>query len=154
MHADPANATLKEMVAQRTKLAMGKNVLVVTGATKAAEEKRRAHLFLMNAIVADRIERVKDLNAAKALLAKGEEGSWDWVYVDDASTGRAEKLFGCGSGGGVGGLGGEIMGGRKRKRGVSEAKNVLSVGATGGVKVVNDEFVVQSLILGALAEDV
>jgi len=145
---DPLTAKLPDMIERRTKLAKGKNVIVVTGATKSAEDKRKAHLFLMSAIGAARIERVKDLNAAKDLLAH-EKVEWDWVYVDDASTTKAERFLGLGSASGAA----AEMPGRKRKRRLTEeSEAALRLG--GGLRVVNDEFVVQSLILGSLAEDV
>jgi len=144
---DPLTAKLPDMVGQRTKLARGKNVIVVTGVTKAAEDKRKAHLFLMRAIGAARIERVKDLNAAKDLLALGKV-DWDWIYVDDASTTKAERFLGLGASATI-----TEMPGRKRKRRLTEEpEGVLGCGR--GLRVVNDEFVVQSLILGSLAEDV
>ena len=75
-----------------------------------------------------------------------ERKVWDWVYVDGESRGEAEgALFGGHSG---------KERGKKRKRESSE-EGVVSQGIVNGkrVKVAGDEFVVQSLILGALAED-
>lgn len=144
---DPQTAKLANMIGQRSKLAQGRNVIVVTGATKSAEDKRKAHLFLMSAIGADRIEKVRDLTAASVLLEQGTE-KWDWVYVDDASTTKTERLLGLGNVG----SGAEVRV-RKRKRGQMHEGEAASA-SNRRIKVVNDEFVVQSLILGSLAEDV
>lgn len=144
---DPLIAKLPDMIEKRTKLAKGKNVMVVTGATKSAEDKRKAHLFLMSAIGAARIERVRDLNAAKDLLTHGKM-DWDWIYVDDASTAKAERFLGLGVSAAA-----TEMPGRKRKRRLTDEPEV-ALGRGRGLRVVNDEFVVQSLILGSLAEDV
>lgn len=104
------------------------------------EEKRNAYLFLTHALGASRVARAGSWEAAKRLGAGGEE--WDWVYVE----GREESVEG-------GGAGGE--GGRKRKRGRGgEGGGVVGAGAgkKGRGRVVGDQFVIQSLILGRLME--
>ncbi|KAK6441926.1 radiation sensitive protein rad9 [Oleoguttula sp. CCFEE 5521] len=116
-------------------------LLVASKKSKATWERRRTYAFLTLAIGAGNVQRVSDLKEAKALLA-GDPGKWSWVYVDDEKVNEAaEALFG--------------KSGVKRKRDETGAKKkgqaVLSAGA-GGVRVVGDEFVVQSLILGGLVE--
>jgi hypothetical protein len=67
------------------------------------------------------------------------------VYVDDDVNDAAKTLFGGGKG-----SGGAAAGGRKRKR--NEGPQMCVEGLQGRVRVVGDEFVVQSLILGALVD--
>nr|OQO24396.1 hypothetical protein B0A51_05776 [Rachicladosporium sp. CCFEE 5018] len=116
-------------------------LLVASKKSKATWERRRTYAFLTLAIGAGHVQRVSDLKEAKALLAS-DPGKWSWVYVDDEKVNEAaEVLFG--------------KSGVKRKRDDTgtkkKAQAVLSAGA-GVVRVVGDEFVVQSLILGGLVE--
>ncbi|KAF2436811.1 hypothetical protein EJ08DRAFT_728536 [Tothia fuscella] len=129
---DPSsdNGNLENVLARRKLLLGEKNVLLVMGKGRA-EEKRKAYLFLTYALGAANVGRVKDLNEAKACLDRGD---WDWIYVD-GDVGEAEKaLYSSAANGGE-------KNGQKRKRSDDNR-----------VKVVGDEFVIQSLILGALME--
>jgi hypothetical protein len=65
------------------------------------------------------------------------------VYVDDDVGDAAKTLFGAKGSGGT-------TAGRKRKR--NEGPQMCVEGLQGRVRVVGDEFVVQSLILGALVD--
>jgi hypothetical protein len=142
----PGSAKLTSIVDQRCKLAEDKNIILITGTSKIVEEKRKPYLFLMCALGATRIQKVRDLNAAKALLEKGQD-KWDWVYVDDAKVAKVEERLGFGTGAVP------VSGIRKRKRGLEDEDEAESPRISRGkIKVVNDEFVVQSLILGALVE--
>jgi hypothetical protein len=142
---DPAgpDARFADVLARRELLLGGQNVLLVTGKGKGREERKRPYLFLTHALGARRVCKCRDLETAREML---ERKVWDWVYVDGESRGEAEgALFGGHSG---------KERGKKRKRESSE-EGVVSQGIVNGkrVKVAGDEFVVQSLILGALAED-
>lgn len=70
--------------------------------------------------------RAVDLEGARLVLEAGEK--WDFVYVEAKDRERAERMW-SGGGGGGGSAG------------------------KGKVKVVDDEWVVQSLILGRLIGD-
>jgi len=134
------------MIEQRAKLANNKNIILVAGSGKQAEEKRRLYLFLMCALGAGKIEIVKDTQAAKVLLKQPR--IWDWVYVDDAKVGKAADRLGLTGGGGA------QTNARKRKRGEEdEHQGTPDELGDARAKVINDEFVVQSLILGALVEN-
>jgi hypothetical protein len=127
------NASLKNILSRRDLLLGGKSVLVVKGKGRA-EEKRKVYLFLTYALGAAEVGRVKDLAEAKTEL---EARYWDWVYVDGEAEEAKKVLFGKDNG-------------KKRKR---ESAIVSASVAGKVVKVVGDEFVIQSLILGGLMED-
>ncbi|KAF2140186.1 uncharacterized protein K452DRAFT_299576 [Aplosporella prunicola CBS 121167] len=146
-------ARLTRVLQRRPKLLDGKSVLLVTGKSRAKgrEDRRRTYEFLTRAMGATRVGRCADAGAARDLLERDDEARpWDWVYVDSAEGEFAEALV---SGAGAGGSA------RKRKRalgagaGGSGGVCTVLVGEGRGVKVVNDEFVIQSLILGALVEE-
>lgn len=132
----PDTARLATIIASRPQWLSGRSVLLVMG-----EEKRNAYLFLTHALGASRVARAGNWEAAKRLGAGGEE--WDWVYVE----GREESAEG-----GLGG--GERV--RKRKRGRTGEGGVVGgsgAGNKGRGRVVGDQFVIQSLILGRLMEE-
>jgi DNA repair protein RAD9 len=137
----------------------GQSVLLVMGRGKA-EEKRKAYIFLTYALGAARVERVLDLKAAKAMLEEhgqesGEKHGWDWIYVDDREEAAAKAMI---MGKTTSGVAGKLMShvGRKRKR---SSMLIESIGekeiANSGrkVRIVSNEFVCQSLILGNVYEE-
>ncbi|KAL1970907.1 hypothetical protein VTN77DRAFT_2741 [Rasamsonia byssochlamydoides] len=158
--ASPAHsARLAETIAGRPKLLEGQSVLLVMGRGKA-EEKRKAYIFLTYALGASRVERVLDLKAAKAALQEhrqegGQGPGWDWIYVDDHEEAAAKAMIlGKSTGSAAGKLISRV--GRKRKR------SSTLVECIGGndvdrlekkVRIVGNEFVCQSLILGRLCEE-
>ena len=93
------------------------------------------HNFLTHALGAKRVAKVPNAEAAAKAVQQAQTNGepWDWVYTHDREK-ETEKAI----------LGG---GGKKRKRGV-EAEG------TGAKRprVVGNEFVIQSLILGQLAD--
>lgn len=167
MAPNPATtARFAETFAARPKLLDGQSVLLVVGRGKA-EEKRKAYLFLTYALGADKVERVLDLKDAKTALSQegrdqrasqGSQGSqhpsgWDWVYVDDQEEATAREM-----------LPGVYNpkstkprpeAGKKRRRSERAASVASSFGESseGGIRVVGNEFVCQSLILGKLFEE-
>lgn len=139
---DPVSSQLKVTVQTRPLLLNDEGVLIVAPKKdKVAWERRKTYGFLTLALGAGTVERVNDLQEAKSMM-EADPHIWKWIYVD----GKIDEAFSK--------LCGKVAGGNKRKR-VSEA--VLDNGAkmsvsNGSVTVVNDEFVVQSLILGALVD--
>jgi hypothetical protein len=144
----PSSARLSETISARPKLLKGQSVLLVMGRGKV-EEKRKAYIFLTYALGASRVERVPDLGTARALIDSqsdaGVPSSWDWIYVDDADQRAArwmlepktQKIH--------------LTHGKKRK------KSTVTIPSTPipserkiTPKVVGNEFVCQSLILGRL----
>lgn len=154
--SSPTDSLLPNTIATRPKLLEGQSVLIVTGRGKA-EEKRKAYIFLTFALGASRVERVPDLETARALFESQSEASlpcaWDLVYVDDADQSAAQAMLTPRpktqrislSHGKVG-----------RKRRKSSALFPMLDSAENGpagvplAKVVGNEFVCQSLILGRL----
>ncbi|EOD51228.1 putative dna damage repair protein [Neofusicoccum parvum UCRNP2] len=152
---DSPDAQLEKALQRRQRLLDGKSVLLVL-----KPERGRAYRFLTAAMGASRVAHCRDAKEARRRL---EQEEWDWVYVD----GAAEELFP--------GLAAPGLAGKKRKRGggasfassstsslVEEVREGreretggVRVAEVGGrkVRVVGDEFVIQSLILGALLEE-
>ncbi|KAK3645236.1 radiation sensitive protein rad9 [Elasticomyces elasticus] len=150
-----ADTKLVDTIAQRSKLLNGDGVLIVaTTKHKATWDRRKTYAFLTLALGAGHVKRVSDLADAKSLLdVEGE--NWKWVYVDGSVAEASATLFGSD----------HVVpaSGKKRKRGAeatpkikvegkAKAKSMTAASNDGSMKVVNDEFVVQSLILGALVD--
>ncbi|KAH9875886.1 hypothetical protein IAQ61_003351 [Plenodomus lingam] len=166
---DPAaeDLTFSTTLQDRPLLLHNQTVLLVTGRSKREMEKRQPFVFLTHALGSARVGRCADLADASEMLAHAR---WDWVYVDHNESSvldAAAQLSGTqvlGSTGVVaegrgkkgGGAGG--AGGRKRKRDREDAEEReellvrVQVGAQ-SVRVTCSEFVIQSLILGALVEE-
>lgn len=150
-----AAARFTDTIAARPKLLEGQSVLLVMGRGKA-EEKKKAYIFLTYALGAARVERVLDLKAAKEILMEqGKESSpvWNWVYVDDHEEAAAKAMIlGNSEGAPVKPHSGR---GRKRKRpapvqSVSDSSTGVNVN---NIRIVGNEFVCQSLILGKLFDE-
>ncbi|KAJ5735732.1 uncharacterized protein N7483_000857 [Penicillium malachiteum] len=148
----PSEARLPETIAARPQLLKGKSVLIVTGRGKA-EEKRRAYIFLTFALGASRVESVPDLEAAREVIEAQAEASlpckWDLVYVEDADQASAKSMLTPTPKT----QNATPTRGRKRKKSaafnLSSSTNDFSPIA----RVVGNEFVCQSLILGKLLRE-
>lgn len=143
-------ARFSETVAARPNLLNGQSVLLITGRSgKADEERRKAYIFLTYALGASKIERVPDIRSARAILDQqnsGEESSsWDWVYIDDDD--KAAKALTAGNGGPA-----SLPSKKRRKSRLTEPVNGDDLSLNNGVRVVGNEFVCQSLILGRLVD--
>lgn len=139
---DPKITKLTSTVASRPLLLNGSGVLIISPKKgKGTWERRKAYAFLTLALGAGSVRRVADLAEAKKLLATDQgRQKWAWVYVDDDVSEAAKALFGAKG----------AQASKKRKR--AEGPLMCVEGMGGSVKVVGDEFVVQSLILGALVD--
>ncbi|KAJ5145867.1 uncharacterized protein N7515_000431 [Penicillium bovifimosum] len=145
----PSTARLAETISSRKKLLADQSVLLVMGRGKA-EERRKAYIFLTYALGATRVERVPDLGTAKALLDSqseaGLQSTWDWIYVDDTDQAAAESM-----------LTPKpkqqrihLFHGKKRKRSIAPSATPVPSESRSTARVVGNEFVCQSLILGRL----
>ncbi|KAF1937749.1 BRCT domain-containing protein [Clathrospora elynae] len=151
---DPAGDDISffQTIQDRDLLFNDQNVLLVTGKSKKEIEKRQPFIFLSHALGSANVGRCADLAAASEMLANGK---WDWLYVDNGERGVAEaaaKLFGIEKPA----ASAKAKKGKKRKRDESEEKEeLITRGEVGGkkVKVTCAEFVIQSLILGALVDE-
>ncbi|KAF7960132.1 hypothetical protein EAE96_001731 [Botrytis aclada] len=140
-----SNANLNDIFTQRLKLLDGKSILIVTGKGKAGE-KRKPYTFLTRALGPTRLGQAQDLKQAREMLldAESKNSSYDWLYVDgkqDVEAAVFENTPASTSGGG-----------RKRKR-ASIQEEQASPPLPKRIRIVNDEVMIQSLILGQLIED-
>ncbi len=135
--------TLSEIIGKRPKMLDNCSVLLIM--EKGQEETMRQHPLITHALGASKIARaINEDAAAKAVgdaSALGEP--WDWVFSYDKEKAVEERLFGMN------------QTRKKRKRGTEG--EVLEVAGRrekrGRTKVVGNEFVIQSLILGMLIEE-
>jgi len=135
---------LQETIASREMLLHGDGVIIVASKrSKGSWERSKTYAFLTLALGASRVTRVADLAEAQPLISS-EPAIWKWVYVDGAVADARATLF----------VGAESKGGKKRKHSDIQAKTCVTQMSVvkGDVRIVNDEFVVQSLILGALVD--
>lgn len=141
----PIHASFPDTIANRSKLLHGKSVLLVTGKGRGAEEKRKAYVFLIRALGPARLGQVVDYGQARKALfeAQGQDHKWDLLYVDSNEDAAEAAVFGS-----VSASGGNS---RKRKR-VSIAADEAGKPAPKKVRIISDETVIQSLILGELLE--
>ncbi|CAD0092144.1 unnamed protein product, partial [Aureobasidium vineae] len=141
----PTTTKLAQTIQDRERLLQGGRVLLVSaGAGGRKWEARRAYAFLTVALGASVVRRVSGLDSAKRIL-DAEEG-WGWVYVEGTIEEAENALFRNGS------VEDACIAkkGRKRKREDEGKEKMVAVGRDGKVRIVGDEFVVQSLILGDL----
>ncbi|KAH7396275.1 hypothetical protein BKA66DRAFT_522644 [Pyrenochaeta sp. MPI-SDFR-AT-0127] len=151
---DPAadDVSFAATIQDRDLLLHGQSVLLVTGKSKKEVEKRQPFIFLTHALGSANVGRCTDLAAATQML---QEDQWDWVYVDNGDRGVADaaaELFGTEKQA----AGAKGKKAKKRKWDENEEKEELVArGNLGGrkVRITCSEFVIQSLILGALIED-
>ncbi|KAF2220688.1 hypothetical protein BDZ85DRAFT_321449 [Elsinoe ampelina] len=170
----PATASLAQQLQRRDRLLNGGGgVLLLAdddkGKGKKKADRREVYAFLSLALGAERVRLVDSIEEARACLdvspgPDGREagcGQWKWKWLHTCpervesvaasmagQKGRLEEVRARGA-----------AAGRKRKRGGGGGRGEeeggegrMSVLLEGGVRVVGDEFVIQSLILGALVE--
>ncbi|KAL4801578.1 hypothetical protein BDV18DRAFT_167301 [Aspergillus unguis] len=143
-------ARLSETVAARPNLLNGQSVLLVTGRSgKADEERRKAYIFLTYALGASKIERVPDIQSARDVLngqwqAGQGASAWDWIYIDDDDKAAKTMARSASSA--------SQSTKRRRKSRLTESFNGDDLGLNSNVRIVGNEFVCQSLILGKLVD--
>jgi hypothetical protein len=141
----PTTVKLAQTIQDRERLLQGGRVLLVSaGAGGRKWEARRAYAFLTVALGASVVRRVSGLDSAKRIL--DAEDGWGWVYVE-GTVEEAENILFCNSSVEDRGT---AKKGRKRKREDDGKEKMVAIGRDGKVRIVGDEFVVQSLILGDL----
>ncbi|KAF1848025.1 uncharacterized protein K460DRAFT_374961 [Cucurbitaria berberidis CBS 394.84] len=150
---DPAgdDISFAQTIQDRDLLLHNQTVLLVTGKSKKEIEKRQPFIFLTHALGSENVGRCADLAAAAQMLT---DSQWDWVYVDNGETGVVEaaaELFGTVTSGKGGAA--KVKKGRKRKS--EDKEELVARGELAGrkVRITCSEFVIQSLILGALVEE-
>jgi hypothetical protein len=134
-----ASARLEDMVSTRDQLLNGKSVLFVTGKGKAEVEKRRAYTFLTRALGPSRLGYVSDLSEArKELINTEHDHVWDMLYVGVEEKKASQSVFGTNT--------------TTRKRKEPEATQGIPH-PTKKIRIIADETMIQSLIMGQLMED-
>jgi hypothetical protein len=134
-------ANFPEIFDSRKKLLNGKSILLVTGTGKA-EETRKAYGFLTRALGPARVGQVVDNQQARKKLL--EDNSWDLLYVDKNENAAEAAVFGA--------AGPASSGSKKRKRGPTAADETTGP-APKKIRVISDEVMIQSLILGQFLDD-
>ncbi|KAF2023562.1 hypothetical protein EK21DRAFT_94806 [Setomelanomma holmii] len=151
---DPAaeDVSFTQTVSERDLLLHDQTVLLVTGKSKKEIEKRQPFIFLTHALGSANVGRCADLTAAAEML---QDGQWDWIYVDNGEQGVADaaaEVFRTDKPAATG----KPKKGKKRKRDeTEEQEQLIARGEVNGnrVRITCSEFVIQSLILGALVEE-
>ena len=126
---DPRTTTLAEMLDARDVMIQGGKVVLVV--RKGEESVLQHHTFLLHAMGAKEVVKVGSVEGAARVLRE-EKGGCEWVVSYDKER-EVEKAV----------LGGSGRKGRRMGK---------DVGGGGAVRVVGNEFVVQSLILGRLID--
>ncbi|KAL2067514.1 hypothetical protein VTL71DRAFT_1939 [Oculimacula yallundae] len=137
-------AKFEETFANRDKLLEGKSVMLVTGKGKL-QDKRKAYTFLAHALGPSRITQVADYQDARKKLSQEGNQEWDLLYVDTHEKAAEEAVFGTQTAV-------QSTASRKRKRG-STAAVVDDSPAPKKIRIISDEIMIQSLILGQLLDD-
>jgi hypothetical protein len=128
----------------RPKLLTGKSILLIRGKGRV-EERRKPYFFLTQALGASRVKHVPNNQEARKFLLEAETNGeeWDWVYVDENEDEAEKAIFGA-----------AMAPPRKRKRGSEVSDDgENTVPAPKKVRIVSDEYVIQSLILGKFLEE-
>jgi len=135
----PVQAKFTETFARRERMLSGMSILLVTGKGHTAEA-RKAYVFLTRILGPSQLVQVVDYGAARKKLLEYEEQNQpcDFVYVDNEKTADV-NIFGSNTG-------------SKSKKRKSRATDIATP-APKRVRMVNDEFIVQSLIVGQFLED-
>ena len=137
-------ATLRTVLENRPRILDGHSVLLIM--SKSEEKTMKSHPLITHALGAGKVSRAINVEAAAKAVATAQANGepWDWVYSHDHEKEVERRLFGAG----------EKTAGKKRKRGGRESEGGAGlVGEPGRrTKVVGNELVIQSLILGQLVD--
>ncbi|KAH8656615.1 hypothetical protein BGZ60DRAFT_458837 [Tricladium varicosporioides] len=139
-----SEAKFSEIFTKRKKLLGDKSILIV--GKDPADSKREAFIFLTWALGPARVSQVPDYTEARKQLVEAEsEGiAWDLLYVDINEKIAETAVFGPTKPKG---------GSKKRKRGEPTVTDAASVPPPKRVRLLSDEDVVQSLIIGQLIDE-
>lgn len=132
-----ADAALVDTLDHREKLLRGQTVLVVADTKKMKKQTRQQYIFLVQALGPARLSRATTAENARAALRKCEQSNepFDWLYVDD-SVGTVDAI-----------LTPPAKTGSKKRR-----KTATQESIGGYSRVLTDELVIQSLIMGQMVD--
>jgi len=131
-----AEARLAEVIEQRPRLLDGQRVLVVVDSKKSRNEAKEPYVFLAS-VLGPSISRVFSTQQAREVLLEHQKAGnpFDWLYLDKG-TGTVEAVLAPA----------EITGNKKRR------KSTAAQAKLDNIRVLDDELVIQSLILGRMVE--
>ncbi|KAH6893179.1 hypothetical protein B0T10DRAFT_437012 [Thelonectria olida] len=132
------DARLAEVVDQRPRLLDGQRILVVVDSRKARSEAKEPYVFLAR-VLGPSISRVFNVQQAREALQEHQKAGnpFDWLYIDKG-TGTVEAVLAPP----------DAPTGKKRRRSAPATQSF-----TGNIRVLDDELVIQSLILGRMVEE-
>ncbi|KAF4445438.1 hypothetical protein F53441_10819 [Fusarium austroafricanum] len=132
-----AEARLTEVIEQRPRLLDGQRVLVVIDSKKSHNEAKEPYIFLAT-VLGPSISRVFSTQQARDLLLEHQKAGnpFDWLYLDKG-TGTIDAVLAPP----------ETTGNKKRRKSVATQPKIKNI------RVLDDELVIQSLILGRIVEE-
>lgn len=132
-----AEARLAEVIDQRPRLLDGQRVLVVVDSKKSRNEAKEPYIFLAS-VLGPSISRVFSTQQAREVLLEHQKAGnpFDWLYLDKG-TGTVEAVLAST----------DITGNRKRRKSTATQATIENI------RVLDDELVIQSLILGRMVEE-
>ncbi|KAF4470529.1 DNA damage checkpoint [Fusarium albosuccineum] len=132
-----ADARLADVISQRPRLLDGQRVLVVVDSKKSRNDAKEPYIFLAT-VLGPSITRVFSTQQAREVLLEHQKAGnpFDWLYIDKG-TGTVEAV-----------LAPTETTGNKRRR-----KSAAAQPKIGNIRVLDDELVIQSLILGRMVEE-
>ncbi|KAH7008503.1 hypothetical protein EDB80DRAFT_612384 [Ilyonectria destructans] len=132
-----ADARLADIIDQRPRLLDGQRILVVVDSRKARSEAKEPYIFLAT-VLGPSISRVFTIQQAREVLLEHQKAGnpFDWLYIDKG-TGTVEAVLAPP----------EVAGTKKRRRSAAAQQTM------GNIRVLDDELVIQSLILGRMVEE-
>ncbi|KAK8035258.1 DNA repair protein rhp9 [Apiospora rasikravindrae] len=144
---EASSAKLSEIITQRPKLLSEMSVLLVVKKTKTQKHEKRCtfYAFLAHVLGAN-LERVNTTAEAGDLLREREEAGspFDWVYPDGDDTIFSVLTAGPPT---------QVSNTKKRKRQSTTNSGSFGTPLRNMPRILTDELIVQSLILGRLVEE-
>lgn len=132
-------ARLVNTISQRPRLLHGQRVLVVVDSKKSRNDAKEPYIFLVTAL-GPSVSRVFNTEQARQALLEHEKNGnpFEWLYIDKG-TGTADAVLAPTQ---------QATGSRKRKKKTSTIQQTM-----GDIRILDDELVIQSLILGRMVEE-
>ncbi|KAG5660742.1 hypothetical protein KAF25_003348 [Fusarium avenaceum] len=132
-----AEARLADVIEQRPRLLDGQRILVVVDSKKSRNDAKEPYIFLAT-VLGPSISRVFSTQQARELLLEQQKAGnpFDWLYLDKG-TGTIDAIL----------TSSEVSGGKKRRKSAAATQPKIE-----NIRVLDDELVIQSLILGRMVE--
>jgi hypothetical protein len=147
-----ADARLADVIEHRPGFLKGQTLLVVVDAKKSRSEAKQPYIFLAQALGPSSVSRVFTVQQARKALRERDRADepFDWVYVDKG-TGSVDAVFDPSPPPPEE----TTTTSKKRKRlgGPPVPRPPLPLPLSPSTRVLDDELVIQSLILGRMVED-